>query len=281
MAVAVVVVTGLSVWLATARTGQELVDFKERGLAYADAFAESAATWIQGGDLAMLRTAARFMLLGSALFVQVVWDGEVLVDERVGEVEVVGGEGELAMVSLPGGERYLRITRPIPSGQPRGWVSLGLDASWLFVGRRNRILVGAGVGAGVDLVVLALLFLLYHRSRPQDGQGSPSIKVGALEVFEDGKQVYLFGQPVRLSPKQFLLLRLLASSPGKVFSDREILRAVWPDSRYANSKDVKQYIYLLRQRLGRVQPGAEGMIVTVPGFGYKLVPPDEAGLTER
>jgi len=92
--------------------------------------------------------------------------------------------------------------------------------------------------------------------------------------------VTLFGEPVRLSPKQFTLLRLLASSPGKVFSDREILREVWPDSRYANSKDVKQYVYLVRQRLGKVRPGAEGMIVTVPGFGYKLIPPDEAGLTE-
>ncbi|HEC63428.1 MAG TPA: helix-turn-helix domain-containing protein, partial [Candidatus Acetothermia bacterium] len=77
------------------------------------------------------------------------------------------------------------------------------------------------------------------------------------------------------------LLRLLASSPGRVFSDQEILREVWPDSRYANSKDVKQYVYLVRQRLGKVRPGAEGMIVTVPGFGYKLVSPDELGLTER
>ena len=105
--------------------------------------------------------------------------------------------------------------------------------------------------------------------------------MGALEIFEDQKHVRLFGEPVRLSPKQFAFLRLLASAPGRVFSDREILREVWPDSQYANSKDVKQYVYLVRQRLGKVRPGAEGMIVTVPGFGYKLVPPEQAGLTER
>lgn len=281
LAVAIVLATGLAVWLVAARTGQEIEEFKERGLAYAEAFSESATAWIERGDLEMLKTAARFMLLGSAAFVQVEWDGELLVDERVGEVPEPGGE-EAELVALPSGERYLLITLPIPTQEaPRGRVSLGLDASWLYADRKNRILVGTGVGLAVDLVLLGALFSLARRGRAQQQKGGPSFKVGGLEVFEEGKQVYLFGQPVRLSPKQFALLRLLASSPGRVFSDREILKEVWPDSRYANSKDVKQYVYLVRQRLGRVRPGAEGMIVTVPGFGYKLIPPDEAGLTDR
>jgi len=203
------------------------------------------------------------------------------VDERVDDFPISPPDGEVELVSLPRGVRYLHIEVPIPSeGNSRGWVVLGLDTTWLYVRSMNRILVGAGVGAGADLLILGLLFFLARRFRPRTEEALPTIKVGALEVFEDGKQVYLSDKPVRLSPKQFALLRLLASSPGRVFSDQEILKEVWPDSRYANSKDVKQYIYLLRQRLGRVQPGAEGMIVTVPGFGYKLIPPDEAELTQ-
>jgi len=57
-----------------------------------------------------------------------------------------------------------------------------------------------------------------------------------------------------------------------VFSDREILAAVWPDSRYANAKDVKQHVYLLRKRLRDAKSGGEEMIVNVPGFGYRLEP---------
>jgi DNA-binding winged helix-turn-helix (wHTH) protein len=281
--VGVLTLSGLVVWWVAARDGgEELAAFQERGEAYAAAFAESAATWIQEGNLEMLHTAARFMLLGSTLFVQVYWEGELVVDEQVGEFPLPPDlVEETTLVSLPSGERYLYICFPFPQEGPRGWLRVGLDASWLAVARRGRLLVGAGTALGADLVALTLWAFFLRRRRRRGRQEAPTCKVGALEVFEEAKQVLLFGQPVRLSPKQFALLRLLASAPGKVFSDREILKAVWPDSRYANSKDVKQYVYLVRQRLGKVRPGAEGMIVTVPGFGYKLIPPEELGLTER
>ena len=279
-AAGLVLATALVVWLLAARGWEgELADFQARGQAYAAAFAESAITWIQQDDLELLRTAARFRLLGSALFVRVSWDGELLVDEQVGQLPPLPQEtGELA--SLPGGGRFLYLRLAIPSEQtPHGWVELGLDAGWLIAKLRGRLLMGIGVGVGVDVALLGTLaFLWLRHRRRRTGEEGASIKVGGLEIFEEGKQVYLFGQPVRLSPKQFALLRLLASAPGRVFSDREILREVWPDSRYANSKDVKQYVYLVRQRLGKARPGAEGMIVTVPGFGYKLIPPDEAGV---
>ena len=312
-------ITGLAVWLIAARSGgQELAEFEERSLAYARAFADAAAAWIAAGNREMLTAAANFMLLGSTLFVQVSWDGELLVDKHLPGVsppelpsdtdqetvrllvfpsgdkylpgvsppELPSGtdQEKVRLLALPSGNKYLDIVLPLPLEEgPRGLVHIGLDASWLEATVRGRILLAAGVGAGVDLLILVALFLVLRRLRPaKAGEGTqPSVELGGLRIYDDGKLVTLFGKPVRLSPKQFTLLRLLASSPGKVFSDREILRAVWPDSRYANSKDVKQYIYLLRQRLGRVQPGAEGMIVTVPGFGYKLIPPDEAGLTER
>jgi len=79
--------------------------------------------------------------------------------------------------------------------------------------------------------------------------------------------VTLAGVPVPLPPKQYALLRLLASEPERVFTEEEILAAVWPDSPYADSKDIKQCVYLLRRRLGK-----EGgrIVVNVPGFGYKL-----------
>jgi DNA-binding response OmpR family regulator len=96
---------------------------------------------------------------------------------------------------------------------------------------------------------------------------------GGLQIDEVTKRVALFGKHVSVTPKQYALLCLLASNPGRVFSDGEILDAVWPTSSYADSKDVKQQVYLLRRRLATTWADAAKMLVNVPGFGYKLVPP--------
>ncbi|HEX6971185.1 MAG TPA: winged helix-turn-helix domain-containing protein, partial [Limnochordia bacterium] len=71
-------------------------------------------------------------------------------------------------------------------------------------------------------------------------------------------------------PKEYELLRLLASQPGRVFSTAEILRAVWPERcDVSGLEDVKKYIYFLRRRL---HDHSHPLIVqTVRGFGYKLV----------
>lgn len=97
----------------------------------------------------------------------------------------------------------------------------------------------------------------------------PLIEVGELSIDDEKKEVRLRGQPVELSPKEYELLRLLASRPGKVFSHREILEKIWAGSDFASSEDVKKYIYLLRNKLEQ-DPEEPRLILTVRGFGYKL-----------
>ena len=58
--------------------------------------------------------------------------------------------------------------------------------------------------------------------------------------------------------------------PGRAFADAEILAAVWPDSPYANSRDVKQYIYLIRKRLSAAGLPATELLASVPGLGYRI-----------
>lgn len=100
-------------------------------------------------------------------------------------------------------------------------------------------------------------------------QGSVRIEVGPLVIDDEKKEVTLDGEAVELSPKEYELLSFLASKPGKVFSQEEILRNVWPESAYAGTEDVKKYIYLLRNKLAKQAEGRE-LVVTVRGFGYKL-----------
>jgi DNA-binding response OmpR family regulator len=97
----------------------------------------------------------------------------------------------------------------------------------------------------------------------------PHIKTAALEIDDEKKVVKIHGKTVELSPKEYDLLKLLASNPGKVFSHQEILKAIWSESEFASSEDVKKYVYLLRKGVER-DPENPELVLTVRGFGYKL-----------
>ncbi len=95
------------------------------------------------------------------------------------------------------------------------------------------------------------------------------VEVGPVAIDDEAKEVTVYGKRVELSPKEYELLKFLASKPGRVFSHEEILKNVWPESPYAGAEDVKKYIYLLRNKIER-NPEKPELIVTVRGFGYKL-----------
>ncbi|MBI1743456.1 response regulator transcription factor [Candidatus Acetothermia bacterium] len=97
-----------------------------------------------------------------------------------------------------------------------------------------------------------------------------SHKLGGLQIDDRSKAVHLKGKKIALSPKEFALLQLLASHPGRVFSDREILRYVWPEGSLASANDVKRYVHMLRVKLEEDVKKPK-RILTVRGFGYRLV----------
>ncbi len=105
------------------------------------------------------------------------------------------------------------------------------------------------------------------------------IRTAELVLDDERKEVVVRGQPVELSPKEFELLRLLASKPGKVFSTDEIVAAVWPDRDVAAAEDVKKYIHMLRNKIER-DPADPKIIVTARGFGYRFATPPAPGQPE-
>lgn len=97
------------------------------------------------------------------------------------------------------------------------------------------------------------------------------IRVGELTIDDEAKEVKLGDDVVSLSPKEYELLHLLASRPGRVFSTKEILENVWSERIDSGCpEDVKKYIYYLRGKL-ECDPEHPSCIETVRGFGYKLV----------
>jgi DNA-binding response OmpR family regulator len=96
-----------------------------------------------------------------------------------------------------------------------------------------------------------------------------SFDVGDIHIDDRSKTVTVGDAFLSLSPKEYKLLRLLASEPGRVFSSEEIIAHLWPDSDRAAANDVKQYIHLLRNKLYRSADIGEP-IENIKGFGYRL-----------
>ncbi len=268
--------------------------FRERSVAYASAFADAVQVWLAGGEADAARGTARLLLLGSAFYVQVVTRGQVLLDERVERADSLDlsplweppSARTARFARMRGGEAYLDII--VPSGVAAAgtsggttYVRVGIDSSSVAVRGRGMVLLVSGMGALVDLLVAGTFLFLARRplarreeipAQPSEEPGPPGkvAEWGGLRVEEATKRVSFLGEAVSLTPKQYSLLYLLASEPGRVFSDREIVAAIWPESPYADSKDVKQQIYLLRRRLARVHPDGARLIANAPGFGYHL-----------
>ena len=96
------------------------------------------------------------------------------------------------------------------------------------------------------------------------------ILVGPLQIDDRLKRVVVHGTEINLSPKEYQLLRLCATDPGKVFSHDEIIDCLWPErTNNTGPNDIKQYVHLLRSKLGKTPAGRQ-LIENVKGFGYRL-----------
>lgn len=89
-----------------------------------------------------------------------------------------------------------------------------------------------------------------------------------LEVDPRGRDVRVSGQDINLTAKEFDLLYLLASHPGRVFSRNYLLDRLWGDTYSGFERTVDTHIQRLRRKLGGSGSIAD-RIVTLWGVGYK------------
>ncbi|BAS28764.1 response regulator transcription factor [Limnochorda pilosa] len=105
--------------------------------------------------------------------------------------------------------------------------------------------------------------------RRTGASGEHVYRCGDIVVDDERKLVEVAGRKVELSPKEYELLTLLISRPGRVFSSEEILNRIWPGKPYTSGEDAKKYIHFLRNKLEE-DPEHPTRILTIRGFGYKL-----------
>ena len=117
------------------------------------------------------------------------------------------------------------------------------------------------------LLVSAGLEALVRRAGPVQTR---VVRVGSLTVDQDARVAEVAGRAVRLSRLEFDLLATLASDPRRTFTRGELTRQVWGhDADVAGpSRTVDSHAHRLRQKLD--QAGAESMVQTVRGVGWRL-----------
>lgn len=109
--------------------------------------------------------------------------------------------------------------------------------------------------------------------RANQGQSrEPVFSFGELKVDLATRRVTLHGQPVRLTAKEYALVRLFIQHAGKVLTHRQILREVWGASHENDTQYLRVYLMRLREKL-EPDPAAPPLFLTEPGVGYRLAEP--------
>lgn len=92
---------------------------------------------------------------------------------------------------------------------------------------------------------------------------------GGLELNVKEKQLYVDGEPVKLTAKEYNILMMLMKNPGMVFSAETIYEKVWNDIAYGVENTVMVHIRRLREKI-EINPSEPKYIKVVWGIGYKM-----------
>jgi two-component system phosphate regulon response regulator PhoB len=108
-----------------------------------------------------------------------------------------------------------------------------------------------------------------RRRAPESAQ--EPLAAGVVTLDPTTHRVSVAGQPLRLGPTEFRLLRFLLARPERVHSRAQLLDQVWGDQTYIEERTVDVHIRRLRAAL---EPfGQADLIETVRGSGYRLASP--------
>ncbi len=111
--------------------------------------------------------------------------------------------------------------------------------------------------------------LLRRAAVPRQADVGEVISAGGLEIDLARRSVEVRGMPVQLTYVEFELLRTLASHPGRVYSRRMLLEALWGSADYREPRTIDVHVRHLREKLENDAAEPE-YILTVRGVGYRF-----------
>ena len=97
------------------------------------------------------------------------------------------------------------------------------------------------------------------------------IELSDMTIDPTARQVYVRGEEVQLTHREFDVLLFLARHPGQAFSRNQLMDAVWQYSFYTDTSTVTVHIRRLREKI-EADPSAPRYVTTVWGVGYRFEP---------
>jgi two-component system alkaline phosphatase synthesis response regulator PhoP len=143
-----------------------------------------------------------------------------------------------------------------------------------FTARGEDYSMIAGFDAGADdyitkpvkpRVLVSKVKSLLRRKENTEASSSNILKIGDLTIDRDQYKIIFKKEEMILPRKEFELLSLLTTKPGKVFKREEILDVVWGNEVIVGGRTIDVHIRKLREKLG------DDSFKTVKGVGYKYV----------
>ncbi len=105
--------------------------------------------------------------------------------------------------------------------------------------------------------------ILRRNLQSEEIQGD-KLEISDLVIDRETFLVYRHGQKIVLAKKEFELLYLLATKPGRVYTREAILKSIWDESVIVTNRTIDVHIRKLREKLG------DKYVSTVKGVGYKF-----------
>ncbi len=132
----------------------------------------------------------------------------------------------------------------------------------------------AGLDSGADdyitkpikpkVLVSRINALLRRKATSTGSDSSKVVEISDLKIDREQYLVYQNNNQIELPRKEFELLLLMASKPGKVFNREEIFSNIWGNDVVVGGRTIDVHIRKLREKIG------EGYIKTIKGVGYKF-----------
>lgn len=138
----------------------------------------------------------------------------------------------------------------------------------------NDLLTGFSAGGddyiskpfSVFEVIARVKAVLRRSSTPTEERKESSVVCGQITIDKSRKLVFAGENQVVLSKKEFEILSLLASNPGKLFSREKIIEELWKDAPYVLDRTVDVHIARIRSKLGKYK----NHITNRSGYGYSF-----------
>jgi len=160
----------------------------------------------------------------------------------------------------------------------RGWTSVPIIVLSGRAGSQDKV---AALDAGADDYVtkpfgvdeLLARIRAVGRRASSPGETVPSVRIGdhTVDLARHAVHDDDSGADVRLTPTEWHLLEILVRNPGKLVSQRLLLREVWGPQYQSETHYLRQYMAQLRRKLER-DPARPHHLLTEPGMGYRFQP---------